>query len=425
MDNSVYEYKKRRQNRLNERLGVRMDAVELYKVRRLERMQARFDRGMGWVYRALKDKGVDPTGWDLGKALDEWNKINGGEGKFPVQGRLSGKHKKKAKEEAQKSNGSKNYISAKDASEAKEIGGYKRKNTGNFKNGYGNTIYDDKDVAKPNPESKKTDNGKTVRENTNENHEWTEEREALHSRIIDDFFDGAKKADGKPVTVFMGGGPASGKTYVKDAFGAEFGIPDGCVLADPDACKKGKDPKHGIKGLPEYDEDAPWFVHEESSSLAKRITKLSQENGYNTLVDGTGDGTVEKMRKKIQQAKDAGNEVRGRYVFMPVEDAIQLNHKRDRSIAVQELIDTHKKITKILPEIAPDFDDVELYANVIGGKPKLIAKGGGGKPLDILDKDLYQRFLSNGDYECDMKRVRELESTELARKKTKRYAVKS
>ena len=402
---AIKQYRKRRQERIDKRNGAvrkpHYDSVEEYRKRREKRLEARADAGVGWVYGILKQNGIDTKGMDVKEAFEELAKLNGGEGEKGGKDEKGGESKKKNVNET---GSAKKYVNAENSSKAPTVGGYKRKNLKNFKNGYGVTASGEK-------ERNDLKNGLTMNQNTNEKGEWTEEREALHSKIIDDTFEGCKKTDGEHVTTFLGGGPASGKSYVHKTFGKEFGIPEGSVVADPDACKK---------SLPEYNPDEPWFVHEESSSLAKRITKLSQENGYNTLVDGTGDGSVDGMRKKIKQAKEAGNVVRGRYVFMPVEDAIQLNFARERSVNPEMLVDTHKKISSILPEIAADFDDCELYANIIGGKPKLIAKGGGGKPLEIIDKELYNKFLDNGKYEYNQERVEELRQTEMSQKKKKR-----
>ncbi len=412
---AIKRFRKRRQKRIDQRNGTirkpRYDSVEEFRKRREDRLEERADAGVGWVYGVLQKNGIDTKGMGVKEAFEELAKINGGNG-ANKKGSISGAkgRMKKSKEsgnsnakKTSESSGSAKYVNSENSSKAPVVCGYKRKNMNNFKNGYGVTAADEK-------ERNDLTNGLTMNQNTNEKGEWTEKREALHSKIIDDSFEGKEKATGKPVTTFLGGGPASGKSYVHKTFGTEFGIPEGSVVADPDACKK---------GLPEYNPDEPWFVHEESSALSKRITKLAQENGYNTLVDGTGDGSVESMRKKIQQAKAAGNVVKGRYVFMPVEDAIQLNFARERSVNPEMLVKTHNKISSILPEIAADFDDCELYANVIGGKPKLIAKGGGGKPLEIIDKELYQKFLDNGRYEYNEDRVEELRETPMAQKKKK------
>ena len=288
-----------------------------------------------------------------------------------------------------------------DVSGAKKVGGYTRKNT--FKNGYGTT--------KVNPKDRACKSGLSMRANTNGKGEWKEEREALHSKIIDDTFEGVEKADGQPVTTFMGGGPASGKSYVVKAEAENLQLPadNQRILIDPDKCKK---------PLPEYDPDNPGPVHEESSSLSKRMTQIAQENGYNVLVDGTGDGSADKMRAKIEQAKEAGHVVNGVYVFKPVEDAIVANFARERTVNPKMLVETHSKISTILPEIARDFDDVKLYANVRRGEPPiLIATGGSGKDLTVLDQGLYDQFLANGNYQYDQARVNELKQLPEAQKK--------
>ncbi len=301
-------------------------------------------------------------------------------------------------------NGPKTYVSKGDASTAKKVGGYARKNS--FKNGYG--------VTKVDPRDRSSKSGYTMRQNTNGKGEWTVEREALHSKIIDDTFDKVEKASGKPVTTFMGGGPASGKSYVVKQEADNLNLPkdNERVLVDPDALKK---------PLPEYDPDNPGPVHEESSALAKRVTKIAQENGYNVLVDGTGDGSIEKMRGKIEQAKAAGHTVNGVYVFKPVEDALIANFSRERTVDPEEVVKTHKAISTILPAIAKDFDDVKLYANMKENEPPvLIATGGGGKDLSVIDQDLFGTFLKNGDYQYDEGRVRELSKLPEAQKKKKK-----
>lgn len=349
------------------------------------------------------------------KEPDSWITVKGNhipvdENKKPIGGQLKalgeGSEKETGSSSSKATKGAssaKKYVSSSVSSKAKVIGGYKREHT--FKNGYGVTHVDPKDKA--------SDSGETMRMHTNDNGEWTEEREALHSKIIDNTFRGVKKANGKPVTTFMGGGPASGKSYVVENEAENLNMPgkDERILVDPDACKK---------PMPEYDPDHPSPVHEESSALAKRITKIAQENGYNVLVDGTGDGSVEKMRKKIKEAKEAGHTVNGVYVFKPIEDAIIANAARERSVKDGLLIHTHKEISKILPEIAKDFDDVKLYANMKKGEPPvLIASGGGGKGLTIHNQELYQMFLDNANYKYDPKRIEELKSLPEAQKKKK------
>lgn len=359
------------------------------------RLDARFDANPQIAYGIAKGMGIDTEGME---PKEVWEAI-----KKKDPSKVSGKVSKSVKETSRgehKATGK--IVSVEDTPTVKTVGGYTRKN--NFKGGYGYTDVSVKD--------KGTRAGYSTRKHQNDKGEWTEEREAIHSKIVDDAFEGINKAKGKPVCVFMGGGPSSGKTYVVNKMGDELNLPkdNDRVLIDPDKFKK---------PFPEYDPNDPELVHEESSALAKRITSIAQQNGYNTTVDGTGDGSVEKMRKKIQQAKDAGQTVKGVYVFKPVEDAIVSNFARERTVNPKMLVDTHVAISKILPEIAADFDECKLYANIKKGEPPvLIAEGGGGKPLKVLDKNLYDGFLKNGNYKYSDKRMAELKAMPEAQKKT-------
>ena len=430
---SVREYKRRRNERLNGRCHERMDSVEAYRERRDARVKGRMDAGVGWAYGVAKANGIDTTGMtpeEVFEALREKGIAGNGRGNSANAGKSKSATPKESVPKNEMSNqigngsnkgnssgsnetNNRRFIPANEASTAKEIGGYRRRNNENFRNGYGVTGAD--------PADKQLPSGITMAAHTDDQGEWDEEREALHSQIIDETFSGVKKASGKPVTTFMGGGPASGKSYVVKSLSSELGLPgeDERILVDPDRIKTG-DKKRGMHGLPEYDPNQPGPVHEESSALAKRITQIAQENGYNVLVDGTGDGSAAKMRKKIRQAKEAGHTVNGVYTFVPMETALVRNYARDRSVDDSVVVDTHKKITKILPEIASEFDSVKLYSNAEDGKPpRLVAYGGGGKGLTIVDQKLYSAFLANGDYQYDPKRAAYLRSMPESQKRIK------
>lgn len=86
MDNSVKRYRERRAERLAEKKPARMDAVDEYRERRKNRLKVRLDAGQGWVFGALKSKGVDTKGMDLGEAFEKWNEINKGESKGKKEG---------------------------------------------------------------------------------------------------------------------------------------------------------------------------------------------------------------------------------------------------------------------------------------------------------------------------------------------------
>lgn len=222
-------------------------------------------------------------------------------------------------------------------------------------------------------------------------------REALHRRIVaDHFIDVTKPKTGEPkVFTFLGGGPASGKST------AMKGVPDypkagEAVMVDADEIKK---------KIPEYkkmtkagDNTAAAYAHEESSALVKRTVSAAQKNGYNVLWDGTGDGSVASMKKKIAQAKASGYTVNLRYVTCSIEEALNRAKTRaaktGREVPYDVVINTHKKVSEILPQIASICDDVQLW-DTNGKKPKLIAVGGKGRELTPIKgcRDKVNEFL--------------------------------
>ena len=98
MDKAVKKFKQRRQARLDAKYGVERDSVAEYKERRKGRLQARMDAGQGWVFGALKAKGVDTSEMDLGEAFEEWNKLNEGKGEGTKKEESAGAKKESKKE---------------------------------------------------------------------------------------------------------------------------------------------------------------------------------------------------------------------------------------------------------------------------------------------------------------------------------------
>ena len=229
---------------------------------------------------------------------------------------------------------------------------------------------------------------------TDENGNLTDEREKLHREIIDEFFDGAEKPSGKPIFTVMGGGSAAGKSTMLDTGAVK--LPKGTVTVDSDAIKK---------KLPEFDDFisegksdiAAAYVHEESSALAKRMLGIANREGFNVALDGTGDGSVKSLIKKIEAARKAGLRVEGVYATVPTEVALARSYARGvktgRVVPNAVIEQTHKKVSQVLPECAHLFDDVKLFDTTDGAV--LIATGGGGKPLTpVKGKEaLFKAFL--------------------------------
>ena len=255
---------------------------------------------------------------------------------------------------------------------------------------------------------KKPDAKHTINQYLDDNGNLTPEREELHAQAVENLFAGKKpKGPGEKKTFTMfGGGSAAGKGGLSDParcadFKSSFfanGTPskDNVATIDSDELKK---------DIPEYREmqetdpdHAAAYAHEESSALAKRAMQAAFENGYDCTLDGTGDGSVEGVRKKIQQARDAGYEVNACYVTCPTEMAVERSIERGkrikRNVPLGAVRSIHSKVSHIFPKVASDFDHVALFDTSQGGTPVLIAECVRGGQIDIKDQKLYDAFLA-------------------------------
>ena len=230
----------------------------------------------------------------------------------------------------------------------------------------------------------------------------TPERELLHEAAVYKFLDGVEKAQqGEQTFYLMGGGPAAGKSSVIKS--GQVDVPGGkkAVQVDVDECKK---------LLPEYqqmvksgDPKAAAFAHEESSALSKRVIDVACKNGYNVVLDGTGDGSTKGVIKKIDNAKASGMKVTGVYVTCDTETAVARSNARaaktGREVPEFVVRNTHAAVSRILPEVADRFDNVQLFdTNGSGQAPKLIATGGSGKGLTVVKgcEAEFQSFIDKG-----------------------------
>lgn len=262
-----------------------------------------------------------------------------------------------------------------------------------YKNGTGKTKINPVDIA---------EGDHSLKDHLDQEGKLLPERESLHNEIVNKHFEAVEKPDGQPTFYMMGGGPASGKSGVLNSGQVE--VPDKFdgVHVNSDDIKR-EIPEYQ-KGVEAGNLDAANYAHEESSALAKRVMSTGMENGYNVVLDGTGDGSVRSVMSKIEEARAKGMKVEGYYVTCPTQIAVDRNQARandpkEKGRLVREEIvrATHKKVSQILPQVAKHFDRVQLYDSGDGFPPKLIAEGGGGKDLTILDAKRYDAFLRKAD----------------------------
>ena len=224
---------------------------------------------------------------------------------------------------------------------------------------------------------------------------WTPERQKLHDEIVTKHLKGGIAKE-KPTFFLTGGGPAAGKGGIVKMFGKGKGRID----VDSDEIKK---------LLPEYNEmikkggkiadNAARFVHEESSYLSKRICAEASKQRFDVLLDGTGDGSIESLTKKVMKYKSQGYKVRAKYVTADIDTALQRNlsrfEKTGRRVPGAFVVDTHQKVSQILPDAVNKglFDEWELYDSNTPGKLIKIAGLDSNKKLKIISKSRYNSFL--------------------------------
>ena len=239
-----------------------------------------------------------------------------------------------------------------------------------------------------------------------ENGNLTPERAALHKEIIDNFIaEHIPVADGEtPVLVMYGGGPASGKSTVLENM---YSNPDkiSTVTVDPDEIKKYLP---GYLRMAETSDQAAGYYHEESSMIAKQLAEVLFKENYNVVYDGTGDGSVNSVMKKINGARSRGYKVNAAYVTVDTDEALRRNQGRyDRAKARGEVArlpdpemvrETHRKVTQILTQLSSEFDSVSLYDNN-GKSGKLIATGSKGRQLTPVpgEEKAFNGFLAKGN----------------------------
>lgn len=233
------------------------------------------------------------------------------------------------------------------------------------------------------------------------------ERLEVHKQVIDTFLKD-KKVSAEPTLTFLGGGTASGKGSV---FDAKEDDPEYFVI-DPD---KIQEHLPGYDAMAKKTTEAAAFYHEEASAIAKQLAKVGYSEGVNAVYDGTGDGSVGGVLRKLREAKEKGYKINAKYVTIGIEEALKRNLNRylnakkkydageserpPRLVPEHYARDIHIKVSRIAPQVVKEFDTFELWDNDRGkGTPKKIATGGAGKGITPVkgEEAAVQAFLDKG-----------------------------
>lgn len=243
----------------------------------------------------------------------------------------------------------------------------------------------------------------SLEKHMDKNGKLTEERELLHKDIIDKKLEGKIPVDGQATMTMLGGGPASGKSSVMNP---DTSKNPHAITVDPDDMKK---QLPGFNEMAEKSSNAASYYHEESSALAKRYSQVAYKENYDVVYDGTGDGSVKSVEKKIDAARANGYRVEAKYVTIDTDEAVRRNQKRfddakaegktPRLPPEKYVRDCHAKCTDISVATAPKFDHIEIWDNNgAKGQQVKIAEGGNGqylKPVQGRERE-FRNYLAKG-----------------------------
>nr|WP_145403095.1 zeta toxin family protein [Paenibacillus xylanexedens] len=191
---------------------------------------------------------------------------------------------------------------------------------------------------------------------------YISERKRLHEAIIREK-QRSYQSQEEPIAFLMGGGSASGKTWLRgiiieeqEALGNDF------MIIDADEIKT---------MLPEYPsllqsnpKQMARILHDESSDIALVLLQDSSEKKLNTVYDGTMKN-YEKYNGIISRLKDLGYQVRLVIADVDLDEAKRRNEDRfqrtGRFVPVAELTQSHIKVAEVFQQLKDKSDEYVLY----------------------------------------------------------------
>lgn len=376
MDRAVEKFKRRRQARLDAKNGVvkGRDSVKEYKKRRQGRLDSRLDEEPeAWITVNGSHIPIDGEGKPIGGQKKALGKSGGSSSSG---GETSGGGKKTP--EIKRSSHDKKGNEADGSGYTGKPGEVKTGKNGNLKPKSETSKRIDTSDALAETKLFKDSGGKkgleknSLSDFVDENGNLTPERQKVHDEIVQRIFAEKVPQEGQATMIMSGGGPASGKSFIAKNAENQFGK-ESVVVIDPDKIKA---MLPGYTDMAVEGDKAAGFYHEESSALAKRVYQYCLDNNINAVYDGTGDGSVNSVKKKIQAARDAGYKARGEYVTVDTDEALRRNEQRyrngieaykngetdvpPRKPPEQMVRDTHRKVADIQLVVAPLFDEFVL-----------------------------------------------------------------
>ena len=154
------------------------------------------------------------------------------------------------------------------------------------------------------------------------------------------------KKDVKKI-IFLAGPPAAGKSTVRLARWADMPV------VDPDLIKE---------RIPGYDPKRPEGVHKASKRLAReQFTRLIEE-GVSFVYDTTS-SNVGRVRREIEEARQAGYRIVLCLVWAPLSTCLARNRQRPRTVPEEVVVSIWHEVEAAWREISPLGDEVLKVIN--------------------------------------------------------------
>lgn len=221
------------------------------------------------------------------------------------------------------------------------------------------------------------------------------EREKLHAKIIEDYFNDHKPLapDEEKVAYFTGGGGASGKGQFTGKKGNAvekwYSNNNNPVIIDPDKLKE----KFAEADGKTLDAFLTGYYHEESSALAKQIYNTAVQHNYPVLYDGTATG--KGVYGLLDSAKKSGYKTEMNFIFSDWDTVRKNSLDRlegtGRFVPPANVFGAHQKAYSSVQQLKDVVDNFTLYDNA-GRTMRKVAEGGAGKNFKILNQTSYDRF---------------------------------
>lgn len=190
------------------------------------------------------------------------------------------------------------------------------------------------------------------------------QRQAFHDGIIAGLRRQTENLPRRRHAIFLGGGPASGKSTLARSGKIE---PGDRLHLDPDEFKLKIPEYHQLRAM--GNRGAAAFVHDESAGLVRRAYEELSETGVDITLDTTGDRGYEVIERRVNTLRKAGYTIDADYVFIDSEEAvrraIERQTKEGRVVPKSYIEEIYRQIPAVVARAIQEglFDSLRLWDN--------------------------------------------------------------